>query len=455
VAWQPPGLIAGNASVANAPRASLVGQAGQVTKEILDGGAPERDAVQRRAPRWSRTVTGAVSGSPAGGPSRLSGVAARWERHKAGRRWAALGLVGALLLAGGAWLRSGASHLESPRPERAAPASAPPSGDGSAFASWTAPVLLPGGAFALTVQAGERLVRIEHGRERTQQIPFPGRRTFAAGGWTTAEETVVVKAGPGGQNQVAVVLDRAGRELRQIGPAARILPGPHGWTVWAVRAAGTAGLTLQGYTLDGVERGPASAVPAGTEPVTVLRDAVVLSAPDRTLSLWRPGGDEPKRIRTSGRVVSASNGLIVVAHDCDGTEPCRHSLVNTASGRITRLPGASRMRPLGDPVLSRDGLWIATVVEPDTGDGRDEAALAVATVFDGGGTPVLVPGSRYRPPAGTPLVRTVVAPAWSLDGLVFGYAPGGAGLYAYQPGEAGARRLDVPGLRAVMRIVAG
>jgi hypothetical protein len=103
-------------------------------------------------------------------------------------------------------------------------------------------------------------------------------------------------------------------------------------------------------------------------------------------------------------------------------------------------------------VLSRDGLRFAVMVEPDIGDGLDDAALAVATVFDGGSAPELVPGSRYRV---SPQVSGVVQPAWSLDGLVFGYAPGGAGLYAFRPGDAGARRIAVPGLGPVRRIVAG
>jgi hypothetical protein len=110
------------------------------------------------------------------------------------------------------------------------------------------------------------------------------------------------------------------------------------------------------------------------------------------------------------------------------------------------------MKLLGEPVLSRDGLRFAAMVEPDTRDGRDEAALAIATVFDGGSAPELVPGSRYRV---TPQVSEVVQPAWSLDGFVFGYAPRGAGLYAFRPGEAGAQRIAVPGLGPVRRIVAG
>jgi hypothetical protein len=245
------------------------------------------------------------------------------------------------------------------------------------------------------------------------------------------------------------VLDGTGRILRRLGPGTRVLAGPQGWTAWVVRAAGTGGFTLQGYALDGTVRGPAAAIPPGTEPVTVLRDGVVLRAGSGALSLWRSGGRAPEQLKISGRIASAAQGLLVVAQDCAQT--CRFSLVNIDSGRITRLRTPGRMRPLGEPILSRDGLWIATMVEPDTRDGRAEAALALATVFDGGGTPTVVPGTRYRAAAGS----VPVVPAWSLGGQVFGYAPGGAGLYAYQPGDAGARRLDVPGLGPVTRIVAG
>jgi hypothetical protein len=95
------------------------------------------------------------------------------------------------------------------------------------------------------------------------------------------------------------------------------------------------------------------------------------------------------------------------------------------------------------------------MVDPDSADGRPEAALSVATVFDGGARATVVAGTRFRLPGATPLASAVVPPAWSLDGRVFGAVPGAAGLYAYQPGEGGARRLSTPGLGPVTRIVAG
>ncbi len=360
------------------------------------------------------------------------------------KRRIALGVVAVLLAGGALALRHGAGNLGGPDPDRTTTSPV------TEEATWVAPILAPGASFALTVEAGRRLVRIEHGAERTQQTALRGATGFASGGWATTDETVVVtpdRAGGGGR--VATVLDGTGRILQRIGPGARILPGPQGWSAWIVRSAATGGTTLQGYGLDGAVRGSAAAVPAGTEPAAILRDGVVLTTQRGELSLWRLGDSEPEGLDVSGRVVSAGPGLIVVAHDCAGT--CRYSLVNTATGRTTRLRTPARMRVLGEPVLSRDGLWIATMVEPDAGDDRPEAALALATVFDGGGRPTIVPGTRYRTAPGS----TPVRPAWSLGGAVFGYAPGAAGLYGYQPGEAGASRLDVPGLGPVARIVAG
>ncbi len=332
-------------------------------------------------------------------------------------------------------------ELESPTPEISSTATGLTS---PIEAGWAAPVLRPGATFTLTVQTGDRLVRIDHGPDGTAYSPFPGRVPPGASGWATATATAVVGSTAGGQR--ASILDADGRQKFTLGPALRILPGAQGWSAWLVRAVGS-GRSVQGYGLDGAaERGPALTVPSGMEPVAVLRDGVILSGPGDALSLWRPGTGDLAPLDVSGRVVSAAQGLLLVA-DVQG-----RSLVNVLSGRVTRVRVVSGSKLLGEPVLSRDGLRFAVMVEPDTGDGRDEAALAVATVFDGGSAPELVPGTRYRV---TPQVSAVVQPAWSLDGLVFGYAPGGAGLYAFQPGEAGAQRVAVPGLGAVRRIVAG
>lgn len=411
-----------------------------MVKEILDGGAaPEAESQQRDAPRWSRAVSARLAG---GLPERVRSASRRgWPAGT--RKRIAVGLAAVLMISGGFALRDGVSNLASPLPQQSG---ALPE---SAAASWVAPVLAPGAEFGLTVEAGRRLVRIEHGTRRTQQTPLRGAPSLGTGGWATVDETVVIGPGRAGEGTMATVLDGTGRILRRLGPGTRILAGPHGWTAWVVRAAGTGGSTLQAYALDGTVRGPAAAIPQGTEPVAVLRDAVVLSTPSGVLSLWRSGGREPEQLKASGRIVSAAQGLLVVAQNCRQT--CRFTLVNIDSGRITRLRTPARMRPSGEPILSRDGLWIATMVEPDTRDNKAEAALALAMVFDGGGTPTVVPGTRYRVASGS----VPVAPAWSLGGQVFGYAPGGAGLYGYQPGETGARRLDVPGLGLVTRIVAG
>jgi hypothetical protein len=408
-----------------------MGHACAVTKEILDDGAPDRDPWLLR---WSRedsfddlsqpAVRPGSSGSPGG------------QR----RRWLVAAVAGVVLLGGGWFLRDSAGELESPTPEISSTATGLTS---PIEAGWAAPVLRPGATFTLTVQTGDRLVRIDHGPDGTAHTPFPGRVPPGASGWATATATVVVGSTANGQR--ASILDTDGRERLTLGPALRILPGAQGWSAWLVRAVGS-GRSVQGYGLDGAQRGPAQTVPSGTEPVAVLRDGVILSGPGDALSLWRPGTGDLARLEVTGRVVSAAQGLLLVA---DGQE---QSLVNVLSGRVTRVRTVSGSKLLGEPVLSRDGLRFAVMVEPDTGDGRDEAALAVATVFDGGSAPELVPGTRYRV---TPQVSAVVQPAWSLDGLVFGYSPGGAGLYAFQPGEAGAQRLPVPGLGTVRRIVAG
>ena len=434
--------------------------------EILEGGAKSRrdradpDRGQRAAPlpASSRAVTAKLTP----GPRRHRWLHAVLDaRTPGGTRWVAIVLVAAVLLGGGWLLRAGAGGLESSRDERSGAPGPAGSAAGTAPDSeaWGSPVLPPGAGFTLAVQTEDRLVRIEHGRDGTALVPLPAtaagvRASLDNGGWVTAGETVMLVPGPGGLGQSAVVLPREGRAPVRIGPGARILPGAHGWTAWVLRAAGAGRWTLQGYALTGAARGPAVLVPAGREPVAVLRDSVVLTAPDGGLALWRPGRGDADRLAVSGRVVSAVQDRLVVAEECPRGPACRHWLVNTSSKRVTRLADAPELRPLGEPVLSRDGLWVAAMVDPDPRDGRPEAALAVATVFDAGARPLVVAGTRYLL-AALAQVSEAVQPAWSLDGRVFGAAPSAIGLYGYQPGERGARRLDVPGLGSVTRIVAG
>lgn len=400
-----------------------------MAKEILDDGAPDRDPWLLR---WSREDS-VDDPEP---------QAVRPRSTTVRRRWVVAAVAGMLLLGGGWFLRDSAGRLESPEPEtatttRSTSLSIP------VEPAWAVPVVRPGASFTVTVQTGDRLVRIDHGTDGTTSVRFPGQVPVTAGGWATVDATVVLTRSADGEH--ARVLDAAGKERLAFGPARRILPGAQGWSLWLVYPAGSR-LMLRGEGLDGNHRMAGQPVPDGTEPVAVLRDGVILSGAGNALSLWRPGAGDPEPLDVSGRVVSAAQGLLLVA---DGE---RRSLVNTVSGRVTRVRTVPGMKLLGEPVLSRDGLRFATMVEPDTGDGRDEAALAVATVFDGGSAPELVRGTLYRV---TPQVSAVVQPTWSLDGLVFGYAPGGAGVYAFRPGEAGAQRVAVPGLGAVRRIAAG
>jgi hypothetical protein len=176
--------------------------------------------------------------------------------------------------------------------------------------------------------------------------------------------------------------------------------------------------------------------------------------PDRALLTWRPGAGGPIPLGVGGRVVSVALDLLVVAQECPLGAGCPHRLVNTGTRRAVRLSVGPGQRPLSEPVLSQDGLWIAMVVEPDVADSRPETALAYGALIGRGEDLTVVAGTRDRPPPGAGLTSSVVPPAWSLDGRVFGYLAARGELFAYQPGDIAARRVAVPGLGGVTRIVA-
>jgi hypothetical protein len=413
-----------------------------VAKDVLHSGDDERGrrAEDEREPGERRTFT-----LPLRRP--LTALRNLLPRRLRGSRAAAAGLVVVVIL-GSAWfLRTGASRLEAPERER--PGASEPT---------EPPVLTSDTPFALLVQGGERVVRLDRRQDRTITSEIPGspggvRPNLTVGAWVTADVTVLLGPAPGGQ--VAVMLDRSGgAPPRRIGPGVRILPGPHGWTGWLVRASGGGRFTVQEYGLDAKPRGPAVAVPAGTEPVAVVDMSLVLSATGGVLSVWSPGPDAPEPLGAAGRVVGAARNLIVVAQDCPRSAECPHAVINTTSGDVTRLGVTGRMRPLTAPTISQDGLWMAQLVDPDGADGRAEVALAVGTVLAHGDDLSEVTGTRYPLPAGTGVERNLVPPTWSLDGRIFGYLPDEKFIYAFQPGDTIARRLDVPAPKPVSRIVA-
>jgi hypothetical protein len=197
-------------------------------------------------------------------------------------------------------------------------------------------------------------------------------------------------------------------------------------------------------------------VPTGAVPSVAVRDGLVLSVgARRDLSLWIPPRGTPQPLGVAGRIVSVAQDLLVVALDCPQFAECAHVVVDTRRRTIARLGLAPEYRPLSQPVLSQDGLWLALMVDPDRSNGKPEAALAYGAVLGRGDDLALVPGSRYLTGSDPPQGAGVVAPAWSLDGGLFGYAAGSAGLYRFQPGATAPRRLDISLPGPITRIVAG
>ena len=116
-----------------------------------------------------------------------------------------------------------------------------------------------------------------------------------------------------------------------------------------------------------------------------------------------------------------------------------------------------RMRLLGPPSVSRDGLWIAVMVDPDDGDAKPEAALAVAPLSGQGTDLEIIRGTRYERSTEPDGLGPVVQPSWSSDGWVFGAwaSEGFGGLYAYEPGLPAAQRVPTAALgRPIGHVVA-
>ncbi|HEV2088726.1 MAG TPA: hypothetical protein VGR21_10470, partial [Cryptosporangiaceae bacterium] len=101
---------------------------------------------------------------------------------------------------------------------------------------------------------------------------------------------------------------------------------------------------------------------------------------------------------------------------------------------------------LGPPVVSRDGRWLAMLVDPDAADGLPQTALAVGTVSGGADDFEVIPGT-----AGVPGAEPVVAvPRCAHDGRVYLAAPGSGGrVLSHLPGEKAARPIPVPGLSRI------
>jgi hypothetical protein len=343
----------------------------------------------------------------------------RWPRaYQAVTR---LALVAAVLTAA-LVLRTG---LEDP------PAAAPPS---------PAPAGRPA---ALLAQYGPALVRydVDGGNVRTRELPgrLAGNAVLPGQGWVTSGNTVLVTAIGDGQI-AAVVLSRDGRLERVLPRAAQVLPVPHGRGMWLVRAEGPTGSTVQEYALTGQARGFAQPVPSPWRVSAALRDVLVLARPaEPAVAFWRPGQPLSAPYVGGSRVVSAAPDAIVAACDPD----CGFAVLRPR-GPTTTVVLPSGYEHAGDPVLSQDGTQIAVMAAPSGNNLVREVSVFAGPVPPGG--PLrLVPGSRSRdlfaPQPGQQ--GRPVRPSWSVDGQLFGFAPGESGVYRYLPGEDTLRSLGV------------
>ncbi len=414
-------------------------------RDLLSHG---RDADQDdEAGRWDARRAGTEEAWPAaylaGAPHETARRETGVRGPSSGRRWWVV-LAGVAAVVGAMFvLRDGVTQLQAPRVAK----SASPT---SAFDPLTGANLI-----AETDRGVVWLPRTTPGAPRRRLPDPPGgpRLTLAGGGWATYDAAVVIQVTAAGRS--ALVVDSDG-DTRQLGPAAEILRGARGRSLWLI-GRGVTGVTATETLLDG-RTVDTFAVPTGHTPAAVLRSGMLLRRDaDGAYGLWSPGQADVRALGrpgspVTGRLVGAGAEHLVLGDDCAAGGLCRFTVVNLSrvtpsSATVPVAPSSvtvpAPLTPLGPPVVSRDGRWLAMVVDPDSGDGQPQTALAVGTVAWAGDDLAVIGGTRGVV-GGEP---AVAAPEWSFNGRVFMVGPGTGGrVFAFRPGEKAARPVPLPGL---------